>query len=180
MSLEQWVLGSDLSAKRGAKRVPRTFVQRRELNLDDLLTREGSWEEVADVRPLEGILRLELTGGFLERSWQAKDLLCEQLGLAVPTPPFVQLLVRLLAFRSLEQGRYTRPSDLLDLVMAATVGPYVDVLASDRYLREVMERVGYRGRVYSGRRHEVQQLATDLAEQLSSRYRDSGSLGNAR
>ncbi len=143
--------------------------RRPELGLDDFLTHEGSWEEAADLQPLEGVLGFKLTGGFLERSWQAKDLLCEQLGLTSPSPPFVQLLSRLLAFRSQEAKRYTRPSDLTDLVMAATVGPYVDVLATDRYLREVMERVGYSGRVYSGRRHEVQQLAADLAEQLSLR-----------
>jgi hypothetical protein len=141
--------------------------QRPELDLDDFLTREGSWEKAADVGPLEGILEFKLRGGFLERSWQAKDLLCEQLGLASPAPPFVQLLARLLAFRSQEAERYTRPSDLTDLVMAATVGPYVDVLATDRYLREIMERVGYGSRVYSGRRHEVQQLTADLIEEFS-------------
>jgi hypothetical protein len=141
--------------------------QRHEINLDDFLTCEGSWDSPADVRPLEGIFEFKLTGGFLERSWQAKDLLCKQLGLTSPSLPFVQLLARLLAFRSQEAERYTRPSDLTDLVMAATVGPYVNVLATDRYLREIIERVGYGRRVYSGRRHEVQQLTADLAELLS-------------
>lgn len=136
------------------------------LDLDDFLTREGGWEEAADVRPLEGILEFKLTGGFLERSWRAKALLCKLFGLTSSASPFVQLLARLLALRSQEAERHTRPSDLTDLVMAATVGPYVDILATDRYLRELMERVGYSGRVYSGRRHEVQQFALDLTEQL--------------
>ena len=134
------------------------------LHLDDLLTPEGSWERPARLEPLEDILVLELSGSLLERSWGAKDELCERLELSTgPTPPFVRWLSRLLAFRSLERERYDRPSDLIDLIMAATLSPYVDVLATDRYMREVLERVGYRGEVYSGRRHEVLALAARLA-----------------
>lgn len=107
-----------------------------------------------------------MTGGFLERSWQAHALLRDQLGLGHTNAPFVQLLARLLAFRSQETERAPRPSDLTDLVMASTVGPYVEVLASDRYLCEIMARVGYGGRVYSGRRSEVLQLAADLSKHL--------------
>lgn len=134
------------------------------LEQGDLLTRAGDWEQAADLRPLEGVLSFELTGVFLERSWQARDQLGELLGLGYASTPFVRLLARLLALRSQEAERYARPSDLLDLVMAATVGPYVDALATDRYLCELMQRVGYRGRVYSGRVHEVRQLAADLKE----------------
>ena len=146
---------------------------------DDLLSSEGDWEIAAELRPLEDILGLEFAGGFLERTRSARQALYERLELgldfdkdegAARTPPFVWLLSRLLAFRSLEPERYTRPSDLTDLIMAATVGPYVDILATDRYLREVMARVGhgsafYRGgEVYSGRRHEVLALAARLRE----------------
>ena len=139
-------------------------VARQGLELEDFLTREGSWERTADLRPLEGILSYRLTGGFLERSWQAKALLRGELGLGEVNVPFLELLAKLLALRSQEAERFTRPSDLTDLVMAATVGPYVDVLATDRYLRELMQRVGYSGRVYSGRVFEVQQLTADLIE----------------
>jgi hypothetical protein len=140
-------------------------LERGGLELGDLLSPEGSWERAADLSPLEGILELELQGSFLERSWRAKDGLCRLLGVGEAHSyrlPFVWLLSRLLAFRSLEAERYARPSDLTDLVMAATVGPYVDVLATDRYLREILQRVGYEGQVYSGRRHEVLRLVAML------------------
>ena len=155
------------------------------LHREDLLSSEGDWEAAAELGPLEDVLILELTGGFLERARSARQALYERLDLgltfnglafdtdegAIHTPPFVWLLSRMLAFRSLERERYTRPSDLADLIMAATVGPYVDILATDRYLlREVMGRVGHRsapylgGEVYSGRRHEVLALAARLRE----------------
>ncbi len=137
------------------------------LELEDLLSPEGSWERAADLGPLEDILDLDLQGSFLERSWRAKDELCQLLGKHEThgySLPFVRLLSRLLAFRSLEAERYARPSDLTDLVMAATVGPYVDVLATDRYVREIMQRVGYEGQVYSGRRHEVLRLVAMLKD----------------
>jgi len=136
---------------------------RSEVKLEDLLTCEGSWAAPADLEPLAGILELPLGGSFLERTWAAQDDLRARLGLPHPTP-FVGLLAKLLAFRSLEAERYARPSDLLDLVMAATVGPYVDALATDRYLREMLGRVGYPRPVYSGRRHEVERLTLHLAE----------------
>ena len=145
-------------------------VGRQGLELSDFLTREGSWERAADLQPLEGILSYRLTGGFLERFWQAKALLRGELGLGEVNVPFLELLAKLLALRSQEAERFTRPSDLTDLVMAATVGPYVDVLATDRYLRELTQRVGYRGRVYSGRVFEVQQLTADLTELLAQNY----------
>ncbi len=59
--------------------------------------------------------------------------------------------------------------------MAATVGPYVDALATDRYLREVLQRVGFEPPVYSGRRQEVLRFARDLhAGWLADRSPSSG------
>ena len=146
---------------------------------EDLLSSEGSWDTAAEMSPLEDILDLKFTGGFQERTRSARQALYERLDLgldfdtdegAARTPPFVWLLSRMLAFRSLERERYTRPSDFTDFIMAATVGPYADVLATDRYLREVMARVGHKsapyggGEVYSGRRREVLALAARLGE----------------
>jgi len=80
--------------------------------------------------------------------------------------PFARLMSRMLAFRSLDrvraQGRDPQDSDLADLVMAATVGPYVDGLATDRYVREMLQRVGFERPAYSGRRNDVLRLARDL------------------
>ncbi len=137
-------------------------VERDGIDLDDLLTRRGSWEVAADLEPLEGILELELEGSFLERAWLAREQIAKQLsfaGIQTHTLPFFWLLSRFLAFRSLDAERYPRASDLADLVMAATVAPYVDLLATDRYMRELMERIGFRGQVFSGRHHEVVALA---------------------
>ena len=155
---------------------------------DDLLSSEGDWDTAAELSPLEDILDLGLAGGFQGRTRSARHALYERLNLgldfstdegAARTPPFVWLLSRMLAFRSLERERYTRPSDLTDFVMAATVGPYVDILATDRYMREVMGRVGhgsasYRGgEAYSGRRHEVLALAARLKENSHQERRSS-------
>jgi hypothetical protein len=46
--------------------------------------------------------------------------------------------------------------------MAATVAPYVDVLATDRYLAEMLRRVGHGGPVFSGRRPDVLRMAAWL------------------
>ncbi len=134
------------------------------ISSDDLLWRGGNWEQSAELTPLQSIVELELYGSFLERSWQARKTLYKLLNYEsqAPQPPFIQLLARLLAFRSLEPERYARPSDLADLLMAATIAPYVDVLATDRYMREMLKRIGHRGLVYSGRRHEVLGLAALL------------------
>jgi hypothetical protein len=73
--------------------------------------------------------------------------------------PFVRLLARLLAFRSLETRRRERLADLVDLLMAATVVPYVDALGTDRYLREALARVGVATPVFSGRNPSVLDFA---------------------
>lgn len=133
--------------------------------LGELLADDGSWWRAAELSPLDGVEARFPAGGLVDRARAYRGELAARLG-AEPerlrTVPFVRLLARLLAFRSLDRGRAARPSDLADLVMAATVGPYVDVLATDRYLREMLQRVGFRAAVFSGRRHEVLALADVL------------------
>jgi hypothetical protein len=132
------------------------------LDRRDLLHARGGWETPADLRPLHDLLEEPLSGGLFDRCQRLRAALADRLGIPpsqARTLPFVRLLVRMVAFRSLDRARGPRPSDLIDLIMAATVGPYVDVLATDRYLRETLQRVGYRTPVFSGRRHEVLRLA---------------------
>ncbi|MEJ2667203.1 MAG: hypothetical protein P8Z81_08925 [Deinococcales bacterium] len=136
------------------------------LDRRDLLARGGDWQRPADLGELEALLAVPLAGGFFDRCQVLRDALAARIAVsheAALTLPFARLLVRLLAFRSLDAEREPRPSDLADLVMAATVGPYVDVLATDRYLRETLQRIGYGAPVYSGRRHEVLRLAAQVA-----------------
>jgi len=131
----------------------------------ELLARHGDWQRAADLGPLADVLEVPLEGGFFDRCLELREALAARIGVrreSAMTLPFARLLVRLLAFRSLDADRGPRPSDLADLVMAATVGPYVDVLATDRYLRETLQRTGYRAPVFSGRRHEVLALAASV------------------
>lgn len=142
----------------------------------ELLATGGDWTRAARLEPLADALELPLTGDFTTRARTARTLLAERLTpmlapqsrgrqpARVAQLPFVELLARLLAFRSLDRERLPQPSDLLDLIMAATVAPYVDALATDRYLREALARVGFRGRVFSGRRPEVAAFARFLRE----------------
>ena len=132
------------------------------LDRRDLLHTRADWETPADLRSLRDLLEEPLSGGFFDRCQRLRATLAAGLGITPAMAralPFVQLLVRMVAFRSLDRDRDPRPSDLTDLIMAATVGPYVDVLATDRYLRETLQRVGYRTPVFSGRRHEVLRLS---------------------
>lgn len=135
---------------------------------EDFLWRGGSWEEPADLSPLWGLLELELEGDFYQRAAAARAWARRQLdlGQSAEAAPFFQVLGRLAAFRSLERTRAPQPSDLLDVVMAATTLPYVDVLATDRYLREAIERTGTGAgvRVCSGRAAEVRRCARWLRE----------------
>lgn len=151
-----------VARQRGAAGAPRAAPRA----LEELIGRSGSWRRPADLSPLVGLDALAPPrGGFGLRARAYREELARRLALepeAAGALPFVWLLARLLAFRSLDRGREPRPSDLLDLVMAATVGPYVDVLATDRYLREALQRVGFRAPVYSGRRQEVLALAAAL------------------
>ncbi len=144
------------------------------LDRRDLLTTRGDWSLAATTEPLQDLLEQPLQGGFFQRCQRLRELVGDRLGLeaeGVRALPFGQLLVRLTAFRSLDRERDARPSDLVDLLMASTVGPYVDVLATDRYLRETLQRVGYRRPVFSGRRPEVLRFARAL---------DQGALRRAR
>ncbi len=136
------------------------------LDRRDLLHARPDWEAPAELRPLHDLLDVPLAGGFFDRCQRLREALVVRLGISheqARTLPFARLLVRTVAFRSLDADRDPRPSDLTDLIMAATVGPYVDVLATDRYLRETLQRVGYTTPVFSGRRHEVRRLAAMVA-----------------
>ena len=145
--------------------VVRAQARRGALDRADLLTRNGDWWTPATLDPLRDLLEAPLTGGFFDRCTQVRAHAAHAFGLGaddVRALPFFRLLGRMVAFRSLDRERLARPSDLTDLVMAATVAPYVDALATDRYVRELLVRVGYRGRVYSGRRPDVERFADDL------------------
>ena len=139
------------------------------LEREDLLTRQGGWEHAADLGAMAGIEHEAPSGGFFERTTRYREEIARRLGLPPDLArvlPFVRLMARMLAFRGLDrvrvQGRDPYDSDLADLVMAATVGPYVDALATDRYVREVLQRVGFAKPAYSGRRQDVLRLARDL------------------
>lgn len=128
---------------------------------EDLLTRSGSWEEAADLRPLLGLTELRPGEDFFSCAWAFQDELAARLELRRSlgsSLPFIRLLARLLAFRAVEPDRLARDSDLPDLVMAATIAPYADVLATDRYVSETLRRVGFGGAVYSGRAQDVRRL----------------------
>ncbi|WP_457638466.1 hypothetical protein [Oceanithermus sp.] len=144
--------------------VVRRQVERGGIERDDLLWRRGSWEAPADLAPLWGLLDLELEGDFYQRAASVRGWARARLGLgrAAEAAPFFQLLGRLVAFRSLERTREERASDLVDAVMAATVAPYVDALATDRYLREALVRLGSGVRAWSGREMEVRGFAAWL------------------
>jgi len=141
--------------------VVRRQVERGGLDRDDFLWRRGSWDEPADLAPLWGLLDLELEGDFYQRAAAARAWARRRLGLgrAAEAAPFFQLLGRLVAFRSLELTREERASDLVDVVMAATVVPYASAVATDRYMREALARLGVGGRFFSGRRGEVRAFA---------------------
>ena len=128
---------------------------------EDLLWRRSSWEEPADLDPLWGLLDLELEGDFYARAVAARSWARRRLSLdrAAEVLPFLRFLGRLTAFHSLQEERERRPSDLVDVVMASTVAPYVGALATDRYLREALARLAPEVRAWSGRKREVAALA---------------------
>jgi len=140
------------------------------LDRSDLLAASGDWQTPATLGPLGPLLDVPLEGTMFARrrtvrAWAA-------LWLDVPPRdarglPFFDLLARLVAFRSADEERAGRPSDLTDLLMAATVAPYVDALATDRYVAEVLGRVGHGGAVFSGRRPDVLRFARWLRERGS-------------
>lgn len=149
--------------------VVRRQARRGGVDRGDLLGRGDDWTAPASLAPLADLLedRAEapLTGGFFARCERVRSDAADRLGLPPERAarlPFFRLLGRLVAFRSLDAERAPRASDAVDLVMAATIAPYVDVLATDRYVRELLLRVGHRGRVFSGRRPDVERLAAAL------------------
>lgn len=122
---------------------------------EDLLWRGGDWETPADLAPfqdLPGALRGLPYPEALEAALQE---IRGRTGLK--EVPFVRLLAHLLARMASERERRPRPSDLLDAVMAATVYPYVDLLLTDRYLRNLLP-----GRSVGGRQKEVEALVRRL------------------
>ncbi|MGQ9510940.1 MAG: hypothetical protein ACUVS9_03395 [Thermaceae bacterium] len=124
------------------------FRQARGLYREDLLWEGGSWDEPADLSLLQG-LGEGLEGPLAEREETVKRRLLERTGLK--EVPFVRLFARLLALDSLNLARRKKPSDLLDF----TLLPYVDLLLTDRYLRNLLAR---EGRVVGGRKREVETL----------------------
>ncbi len=144
--------------------VVRRQAKRGGVALEDFLTDRGDWDRPADLWPLWDLLDLELSGSFYRRAELVAGFVSDRLGLGErgASLPFVRILSRLLAFRSMERTRHERLSDLVDVLMAATVWPYADILATDRYLKEALRRVGYGAGVFSGRSRDVLELAERL------------------
>jgi hypothetical protein len=145
--------------------VVRRQLVRGAVDLDDLLTRTGDWGTPATLAPVEDLLDLAPTGPAYRRRQRLRTVLAGRLEVPVEdaaAAPSIDLLTRLVVFRASDEERADRPSDLTDLVMAATVAPYVDALATDRYLAEMLRRVGHGGAVFSGRRPDVLRLASWL------------------
>ncbi|MDZ7706279.1 MAG: hypothetical protein U5J97_00035 [Trueperaceae bacterium] len=137
------------------------------LDRTDLLTSSGDWSRPATLDPLRSLLDVPLVGTDLARRRTVHAWAAQWLNVPVRDArglPFFDLLARLVAFRSVDEERADRPSDLTDLVMAATVAPYVDALATDRYVSEILGRVGHDGPVFSGRRPDVLRFARWLRE----------------
>ncbi len=137
------------------------------LDRSDLLTSSGDWETPATLTPLTFLLDVPLEGTVVARRRTIRAWAAQWLDVPVRDArglPFFDLLARLVAFRSVDEERVDRPSDLTDLVMAATVAPYVDALATDRYVSEILGRVGHDGPVFSGRRPDVLRFARWLRE----------------
>lgn len=156
--------------------VARRQARRGCVDVDDLLTDRGDWEAAATLDPLKDLLELPLTGSFLRRRLTVRDHAAMRFGLApgaARSLPFFDLLARLVAFRSRDEERIDRPSDLTDLLMAATVAPYVDALGTDRYVAEMLARVGYEGTVFSGRRPDVLRFAAWLRERAPASATDA-------
>ncbi|WP_117238423.1 hypothetical protein [Thermus sediminis] len=133
--------------------------QERGLYLEDFLWRGGSWEAPADLSPFQGLL--DSLPGDLPlaqlRAWIQEEV---QRRTGLKEVPFVRLLAQLLSESQMDKARKPRRSDLLDFVMAATIYPYVDLLLTDRYLRNLLgvKAVG-------GRRKEVERLVLAFSGQ---------------
>lgn len=130
--------------------------QARGLFREDLLWRGGGWETPADLSPFQGLPALLQGLPYGEALEAALREIRARTGLR--EVPFVRLLAGLLARMASDPGRRPRPSDLLDAVMAATVYPYVDLLLTDRYLRNLLPE-----RSVGGRQKEVEALVRRFA-----------------
>ena len=145
--------------------VLRRQLARGAVDRDDLLTRTGDWGTPATLAPVEDLLDLAPGGPAYARRRRLATVLAGRFDVPVEelvAAPTIDLLTRLVVFRASDEERVDRPSDLTDLVMAATVAPYVDALATDRYLAEMLRRVGHRAPVFSGRRPDVLRFAAWL------------------
>lgn len=161
-------LFAELSGGRWVRPWPEVLARQAErgptVDRADFLTGGEHWDDPEDVSLTASLAAREFSGPFEERAWQATAAVLDCLNLPrnAERLPFVQVLARLLALRSLERYRQAPQSDLADLLMAATVRPYVDVLATDRYVRESLSRVGWGKGVWGGRSREVADLAHHL------------------
>lgn len=132
--------------------------RREALDRRDLLTRAGAWDRQARLEPLQDLLEVRASRDGAQGRLELIDRMADRFEMRPERArrlPFFRLLARLVAFRALDDARRPHASDLTDLVMAATIAPYADALATDRYLREILVRVGHRGPVFSGRRSDV-------------------------
>ncbi len=129
--------------------------QEKGLYREDLLSEEGSWEVPADLSPFQGLP--EALRGLPYGEAHALALREVRARTGLKEVPLVRLLAHLLARMASDPHRKPRPSDLLDAVMAATVYPYVDLLLTDRYLRNLLPE-----RSVGGRRREVEALVRRL------------------
>ncbi|GGM96528.1 hypothetical protein GCM10007092_07670 [Thermus composti] len=129
--------------------------QGRGLYREDLLWRGGDWETPADLSPFLGLPEKLRGLPYPEARERAIREIQGRTGLK--EVPFTRLLAHLLARMQSDLTRKPRPSDLLDAVMAATVYPYVDLLLTDRYLRNLLPE-----RSVGGRQKEVEALVRRL------------------
>ncbi len=128
--------------------------QEKGLYLEDFLWRGGNWETPADLSPFEGLLQSLPEDPAEAKAWALEEI---RRRTGLKEVPFVRLLAGLLAESQRDRRRKPRPSDLLDFVMAATVYPYVDLLLTDRYLRNLLGK-----KAVGGRRKEVETLVQSL------------------
>ncbi|MCB9637313.1 MAG: hypothetical protein H6728_10755 [Myxococcales bacterium] len=144
-------------------------VQHSSARREDFLTSEGSWEHCADLDELAWIEHFALEGHLNKRVKQARNAICEDRKIDPNGPklPFVETMARLMAFRSMNNQRDPRGSDFADMVIAATTQPYVDILATDRFVREALDRTGLGKGVYSGRYPDVYRLLQDLQDHFA-------------
>lgn len=147
-------------------------LQHERLSPEDLIYQKEDpslWEQEADLSPLEDMVDLPLEGSLNARTRQAQGWLRGKLDItAQQTPPFLDTLSRCLAFRSLNTERQPHDSDLADLVITATVHPYVTLFGTDRFVREALDRMGMGEGVYSGRTPDLRKLIARLGEDSST------------